>query len=163
MLQCVFPIALPNSCQNYAVKCWCNEGLPEGRMDRVLTLHTVLRKCLASPNPIPKYLVRMVFLMLWNKPHLKGPSMNWVLYVGRIEYYMWGLLHGMECTQNTMYKVLINGWLLFHAGGLPVTLLSRSDSNDSISRWGNDPTWRAYFSDGLKPPTRYEWPTLVTI
>ena len=24
-----------------------------------------------------------------------------------------------------------------------------------ISIWGNDPIWRAYFSDGLKPPTRY--------
>ena len=31
-----------------------------------------------------------------------------------------------------MYKVLINGWLLFQGVGLPVTLLSRSGSNDII-------------------------------
>ena len=23
--------------------------------------------------------------------------------------------------------------------------------------WGNDPIWRAYFSDGLTPPPRYSW------
>ena len=28
------------------------------------------------------------------------------------------------------------------------------DQNDL---WGNDPIWRAYFSNGLKPPTTYDF------
>ena len=49
-------------------------------------------------------------------------------------------------SNSLLYKKRLDFWM-FLGGGFKYLLCS--------SLWGNDPIWRAYFSDGLKPPTRF--------
>ena len=64
-----------------------------------------------------------------------------------IEYVVRHFFTRMSLGRTTL-EVWSKNWnLLFLGGGNSNILYFQPDS------WGNDPIWRAYFSDGLKPPT----------
>ena len=110
-------------------------------------------------------------LFLVQHPHFLGPSvwnrcLFW-LHSHRFEFpFAWWMRpSGLGTWRKiiTFYRMIIpSGFLWIHISlhfKCIYTILGGGNSNIFVIFtpvfWGDDPIWRAYFSNGLKPPTSY--------